>query len=240
MDAKMEVTEDKVCVFEESLEIDFDYEFDVAKYYDFTHLETPEEIAESERWFDLAAGHPPSPLITKLNAEVDDLADSVTSSSRCGSGYVYSNDNGSEESVVSSTDEGKKGPQMLRSKSMSTSQSNLLVSSRLLKPTASLLAKQNQHTGVHSKGASRRFQKPRSSVKSTSEADATKRQKLEIGYLRKVAQLKHQTSFSHKSSKEVGTTDVNSCHAKPKVTVPKEPDLATAYRAQRQRLLTCY
>lgn len=60
MDVKMEEVEDKICVFEDSLEIDFDYEFDVAKFYDFTKIETPEEIVEYELWFELSGGHPPS------------------------------------------------------------------------------------------------------------------------------------------------------------------------------------
>ena len=51
---------EKACVFEASLEIDFDYEFDVAKFYDFLRAETVEDIVEAERWFYVAQGHPPS------------------------------------------------------------------------------------------------------------------------------------------------------------------------------------
>lgn len=57
---RMDEVEEKGCVFEESFEIDFDYEFDVAKFFDFSQLETPEEIADSELWFNVAEGHPPS------------------------------------------------------------------------------------------------------------------------------------------------------------------------------------
>ncbi|XP_075501327.1 uncharacterized protein LOC142539630 [Primulina tabacum] len=57
--------------------------------------------------------------------------------------------------------------------------------------------------------------------KSEFDNPATKRQKLEIGYLRKVAHLKHQIALLHKSSK--------------KVTVPREPELETQLRAQRRR-----
>lgn len=46
---------------------------------------------------------------------------------------------------------------MLRSISMPTSQPNLPVRSRLLQPTASLLAKQNQHIGVHSRRVPGRY-----------------------------------------------------------------------------------
>ncbi|KMS98956.1 hypothetical protein BVRB_3g067560 [Beta vulgaris subsp. vulgaris] len=234
MDVKMEEVEDKICVFEDSLEIDFDYEFDVAKFYDFTKIETPEEILEYELWFELSGGHPPSPLIMKFDKGADDL-DSVTSSTRYESHDAYSTDNDSGEFEVSSIEQAKKGRLFLRSKSMPTSQPIFSVSSRLLQPTASLLAKQNQQIGVCSTRVLRRLQKLGNPIKSPEEIEATKRQKLEIGYLLKVAQLKHQTSFSHKSSKKVGTTDINPSHGKPKVTVPKEPDLATARRALRHR-----
>ncbi|XP_021730206.1 protein TPX2-like [Chenopodium quinoa] len=233
MGLKMDEVEEKACVFEESFEIDFDYEFDVAKFFDFAQLETPEEIAESELWFDIAQGHPPSPLIVKLDMEADDFTDSFSSSPRCGTLSVCSIDNDSGGSEVSLIDKGEKGPQVLKLKS--TSQPNYQVISRLLQPTASLLAKKNQYIDVHSTRNSRRLQKLGNPIKSPGETDATKRQKLEIGYLRKVAQLKHQTSFSHKSSKKAETTVVNSTNTKPKVTVPKEPDLATTHRALRQR-----
>lgn len=227
--------DEKVFVFEESLYIDFDYEFDVAKYFDFTQLETPEEIKEAELWFDLAQGHPPSPLLIDWAMEADDSVDSVTSSPRYGLHKAYSVDNDSGGSEVSSFMQGRKGSQMLKSKLKSTSQANFPVGSRLLQPTASLLAKKNQHVDVCSTRVSRRLQKLVNPFKSPGDIDATKRQKLEVGYLRKVAQLKHQTNFSHKSSKKAGTTDMNSTHAKQKVTVPKEPDLATAHRALRPR-----
>jgi len=233
MGLKIDEVEEKACVFEESFEIDFDYEFDVAKFFDFTQLETPEEIAESELWFDLAQGHPPSPLIVKLDMEADDFTDSVSSSPRCGTLSVSSIDNDSAGSEVSLIDKGEKGSQMLKLKS--TSQPNYQVSSRLLQPTASLLAKKNQYIDDYSTRNSRRLQKLGNPIKSPGETDTTKRQKLEIGYLRKVAQLRHQTSFSHKSSKKAETTVVSSTNTKPKVTVPKEPDLATTHRALRQR-----
>ncbi|KAM2817798.1 hypothetical protein COP1_041870 [Malus domestica] len=58
--------------------------------------------------------------------------------------------------------------------------------------------------------------------------------KLEAGYVRKVAEkLKHQPLWLHKVSKMVGADA-----ARPKVTVPKEPNLETANRAQsRIRLM---
>lgn len=47
-------------VDENEFEIDFDFEFDVAKFYDLTQVETYDEIIEAELWFELAQGHDPS------------------------------------------------------------------------------------------------------------------------------------------------------------------------------------
>ncbi|KAL2471134.1 Cell cycle regulated microtubule associated protein [Abeliophyllum distichum] len=101
-------------------------------------------------------------------------------------------------------------------------------SSTLMRPTASHLAKQNKLEDTYSSCVSTRFQKSTIKIdekitQSPPRVDnlATKRQKLEIGYLRKVAHLKHQLSLVHKLTK--------------KVTVPKEPELETLLRAQRQR-----
>ncbi|PIN11816.1 hypothetical protein CDL12_15583 [Handroanthus impetiginosus] len=97
-----------------------------------------------------------------------------------------------------------------------------------MKPTASHLAKLQKVHDKHSGHLCSRFQRTsanldRKSSQSSIASDnvATKRQKLEIGYLKKIAQLKHQFSLLHKSTK--------------KLTVPKEPELETLLRAQRQR-----
>jgi hypothetical protein len=41
-------------------EIDFDYEFDAPRSYDFTWPETDLEAREAERWFESAQSYPPS------------------------------------------------------------------------------------------------------------------------------------------------------------------------------------
>uniref|UniRef100_A0A7N0VBS6 TPX2 central domain-containing protein n=1 Tax=Kalanchoe fedtschenkoi TaxID=63787 RepID=A0A7N0VBS6_KALFE len=105
--------------------------------------------------------------------------------------------------------------------------------STLMKPTASHLAKLN-----HRKEVSKTLRPQKQCVKgiekslrnSVIQDQATKRQKLEIGYLRKAAQLNHQTSFSHKKSIEVAHLDRRSVDVK-KVTIPREPKLETARRA---------
>ncbi|KAK7406199.1 hypothetical protein VNO78_07819 [Psophocarpus tetragonolobus] len=110
--------------------------------------------------------------------------------------------------------------------------------STLMKPTASQLAKQNRpHQFVSS-----RFQKEQDhnkkmnlSASSGIECQAAKRQKLEGGSLHKVADVKHQVNFVHKAPKKVATVDQISGHSKLKITIPREPDLETANRAQRIR-----
>nr|DAD33774.1 TPA_asm: hypothetical protein HUJ06_012625 [Nelumbo nucifera] len=99
-------------------------------------------------------------------------------------------------------------------------------SSTLMKPTASHLAKQNQPREV---GGNRFLQRSwKSRVKHNEkisetgiESQAAKRQKLEAGCLRKVSEIKQQVNLMHKVSK--------------KVTIPREPELKTAHRAQRIR-----
>lgn len=41
-------------------EIDFDYEFDAPRFYDFTEIELDWEAREADRWFDTAGGYLPS------------------------------------------------------------------------------------------------------------------------------------------------------------------------------------
>ncbi|KAJ8429369.1 hypothetical protein Cgig2_033201 [Carnegiea gigantea] len=206
------------CELEDSMEIDLDFEFDVAKFFDFTRSETPEDIDESEAWFQCAKGHPPSPLVAKLGCSTYGSGGSRTSSSMYGSQWTYSIKDSDicEASEVSSLDKGGKGQEM-KSKLKSAYQECSPRISRLLKPTASHLAKQNQQRGACSMRVPGRLQKLASPHKSHEDIAATKRQKLEINYLRKE-----------------NATDANS-YARPKVTVPKEPVLATAQRAQRQR-----
>ncbi|GMP96063.1 hypothetical protein CsSME_00044871 [Camellia sinensis var. sinensis] len=110
--------------------------------------------------------------------------------------------------------------------------------STLMKPTASQLAKQNQPRQV---GGSRVLKllvenNERSSNNPLGiECQAAKRQKLEGGHLRKVAETKHQSNLVHKAPKRDGPTDGNLAHAKLRLTIPRQPDLETAHRAQRMR-----
>ncbi|XP_037492049.1 protein TPX2 isoform X2 [Jatropha curcas] len=160
-------------------EIDIDYEFDAAKYYDFTRQETDLEAQEAERWFETAGRNLPSRLESYRQAK--------------------------------------------------TSPTKLVPSKHLnfMNPTASQLAKQNSPPQIHGDRLLRRCQKflkdemKGSRSSSMNGTQATKRQKLEAGYLWKAACLKHQALFSHKT---------------PKVTIPREPNLETSLRAERHRI----
>ncbi|PON64089.1 TPX [Trema orientale] len=122
-------------------------------------------------------------------------------------------------------------------------------SSTLMKPTASQLAKQNRLPQVgNSRIQMLPVQSHEKSLCSSSgvESQAPKRQKLEGGHLRKfgaghvssmsqVTDGKQQNYFVHKVPKKDETVDKNSAHAKLRLTVPREPELETAHRAQRTR-----
>ncbi|KAL3647245.1 hypothetical protein CASFOL_008213 [Castilleja foliolosa] len=111
--------------------------------------------------------------------------------------------------------------------------------STLMKPTASQLAKQNRPQAGHSRSCVPVLDKTSKSAASTCviENQAAKRQKLDGGLLRKVmgtVQLQ-QTSFVHKAPRRDGLPDGNMTHTKPRITIPRNPDLETANRAQRTR-----
>ncbi|XP_009786707.1 uncharacterized protein LOC107777649 isoform X2 [Nicotiana tabacum] len=191
-------------------EIDWEYEFDAAWFYDFCRPESPSEAAEAERWFQTAGNYPPSPLVVKLNLVKDSAAEcscgpsrlreEQTAKSSSNTSYIHIN---SAVSPCKPKNEGtfSNSPMVHESskaKIKSEPRSLKARESTLMKPTASHLAKL-------------RSQKPpnetdmRSSWNSSGSYNlATKRQKLESGYLRKV-------------------------------TVPRDPQLETMQRAQRRR-----
>ncbi|KAM1020640.1 hypothetical protein ACFX13_042548 [Malus domestica] len=100
-------------------------------------------------------------------------------------------------------------------------------SSTLMKPTASQLAKQNHCRKVPSNRVAKKLGKL--DEKSQNSPPPTKRQKLEAGYVRNVAeQLEHQPLWLNKVPKKVRADA-----ARPEVNVPKEPNLETENRALR-------
>ena len=58
-DQDMEVEDVDVFVFF-AHEVDLDYEFDAARFFDFCSPETPAEAREAESWFETAGSYPPS------------------------------------------------------------------------------------------------------------------------------------------------------------------------------------
>lgn len=58
LDRDMEI-EEEAMVFEVN-EIDLEYEFDAARWYDFTREELPLESRVAEIWFQTAQSYPPS------------------------------------------------------------------------------------------------------------------------------------------------------------------------------------
>ncbi|KAK1262019.1 Protein TPX2 [Acorus gramineus] len=115
--------------------------------------------------------------------------------------------------------------------------------STLMKPTASHLAKQNKIKEGKTSSRIMRFQKPVIQKNDTSTENmlentiqASKRQKLDGGHLRKVLDVKQQPFFMRKlPQKKDGLVQGNSEHVRLKITIPREPELVTAQRAQRLR-----
>lgn len=59
MEMEMEEDMEMEQVFE-AYEIDLEYEFEAARFFDFTREETPAEAREAEIWFESAKSYPPS------------------------------------------------------------------------------------------------------------------------------------------------------------------------------------
>ncbi|ONI25137.1 hypothetical protein PRUPE_2G283500 [Prunus persica] len=233
-------------------EIDLDYEFDAPKFYDFTQPDSDLEATEAEDWFRFAGSYPPSPFIIKLlmNWQKDIPVEpvKVSAESKDVEGIRDSDSNNCMEAEVSAAvDENNRefsnhmAQDTQNPKTNSPAKSPPLSRiSTLMKPTASQLAKQNHRREPHMNRLSRRFGKKlekaddNSQKSPSSDTRCTKRQKLEAGYLRKVAELKHQPFWLHKVPIKVGG-DVITVNARPKVTIPREPNLETAHRAQRRR-----
>lgn len=195
-------------------DFDLDYEFDAARFFDFTRPELEEEAWEAESWFQTSGSYPPSPFVINLNLNSSgDIVEEIAG-------------------PASKSKKKLKSDDILNGRSKPMVRLPLSSSSNLLKPTASALAKQNQTREVYStRLGSFQERLPQISVKSSKkptlmDSQEAKRQKLETGYVGKVSILKHQSSFAHKVPKKLDNTRL-------KITIPKEPELETARRAQR-------
>ncbi|XP_013701918.2 protein TPX2-like isoform X1 [Brassica napus] len=259
MDEDMEI---EPTVFE-AKEIDLEYEFDAARWFDFTRMESAEESQSAEFWFHSAPSYAPSPFVTKLlsSEEVSDDKTEAAASTRSeaaadvcerdretyqpshmnktGNGMrfgMFSSQQGShlkklpsqpicKGPTVSNHNQNNKPKFRAKSSIRSTPRS-----STLIRPTASQLAKQNnaskfhmQVDQIHEKGIC------------GTEVQAAKRQKLDGGLLRKVADTKQEMNFVHKIPKKDTTLDRNSQQTRTKITIAQEPDFATSQRAHRTR-----
>ncbi|KAL2321615.1 hypothetical protein Fmac_025994 [Flemingia macrophylla] len=264
-------------------EIDLDYEFDAARFFDFTRPETPAEAHVAELWFQNAASYPPSTFVRRPVAREDLFLDNVCDSSgsvECTSNVdddKPDNDNVDDDkpcaplgvgfSDTAFKNYGSKafgenisgllagilqndctrplqvptaltfGSKTISNNLNSMGKSAVPKSSTLMKPTASQLAKQNRPA----KNLGSRFQKlltqneQKLSISSGVESQAAKRQKLEGGLLCKVSDMKQQNNFFHKAPMRAVTVEQNFACSRPKLTIPREPELKTAHRAQRIR-----
>ncbi|RVX08230.1 Protein TPX2 [Vitis vinifera] len=233
----------------EAQEIDLDYEFDAPQFFDFTRPELSEEAQEAECWFESAESYSPSPFIVELCWKEDSSLENEKTYPQCkdvkNANLINNNSDTGMDTETSALDEKNRGRiwylhvhdaiqlengflkqltvafglrlglyiPKAKAKSLFKSKSCLSRTSTFMKPTASHLAKQNQLWEFHSSEFMRRLRKPLlgidekgSNNRSMIENQATKRQKIEGGFLHKA------------------------------VTIPREPDLETAHRAQRHRL----
>ncbi|XP_010422156.1 PREDICTED: protein TPX2-like isoform X2 [Camelina sativa] len=233
----------------EVTEIDMEYEFDAARWFDFTREELALESRAAELWFETAQSYPPSLKLLKREEVLSEAKTKPLSKSEGGEVPVDVQDvnetgNGTRSGVFTFIQGGTlnrdpneslhKGP-TLSSRTPSdklkyrpkSSIRPIPRSSTLMKPTASLLAKLDNARQVDESREKGLF------PSSGSEMQSAKRQKLEGGLLRKVAEVTQETNLVHKSLKK--DLDKNSLHARMKITVPQEPDFATSHRANRIR-----
>lgn len=230
------------------IDIDFEYEFDACQFYDFTRGETLSESRQAEDWFRSANEYPPSPFIAKLKmmkaakankkAHKKTEADKKSSTSSVSDGDADHKAASREVKIKGVKHQNRISQDNVKAKSKSTV--NLSKpSGSFMKPTASHLAKQNKECDMHSGGCGR-LQKPLASLDDKlrspiiCQSQATKRQKLDIGYLRKVAQLKHRASYLHKVTKKAAHLE-GILNSKVKTTIPQKPALVTEERAIRRR-----
>ncbi|XP_073287840.1 protein TPX2-like isoform X3 [Primulina huaijiensis] len=232
-----EQEEEMECTFT-VYEIDLDYEFDAARFFDFARLDSPLEVRQAEVWFHSAGSYPPSPFVANLVPRDEILMGNI-----CISPKFKGVENMNPRESVSDIEEDEEISVVdtnYRGYSKSKPHTKLLMkpcprTSTLLKPTASQLAKQN-HPLLAGYSRSNMFVEKidKSSVSTFGvENHAAKRQKLENGLLCKVvdAEQLQQISFVHKVPKRDGITN----HTKTRITIPREPDLETAQRALKTR-----
>ncbi|KAL8216655.1 hypothetical protein R6Q57_023492 [Mikania cordata] len=238
-----------------AVEIDIDYEFDAARFFDFTTEESIDEARAAERWFDSAESYPPSPFAVRLLSREQSENTNGATSKGSGNAPEHSSLDGNTDGDVAnegvhldfknhcpqsfqkqqSTSTSTVLKQSIRndnckSKTKSSWKSSFARTSTLMKPTASQLAKQNLERLIDNS----RLQKSGNNS-TVVESQAAKRQKLEGGHLCKGTDTNQQANFVHKAPKRDGNADDHLGRGRLRITVPRSPDLATAQRAQMIR-----
>ncbi|KAI4370041.1 hypothetical protein MLD38_018428 [Melastoma candidum] len=244
-----EVVEERVFVVHE---VDFDYEYDAPMFFDFGRAECAVEARASESWFDSAGSYPPSPFVVKFIMRDEMLNVNVSPKSKimqydiddadalCSNGDAIARD----QAVFSSKKGLRIGHGTFQQKVIAQAKTSAKLarprSSTLMKPTASQLAKQNKPSKVAN--TSHQLQLRKFSGKGVSssgaEIQAVKRQKLEGGELCKVFEVQQLADFVHKASSKKDEVVEKNCRSRLGITIPREPDLATANRAQMTRTKT--
>ncbi|KAG2603950.1 protein TPX2-like isoform X2 [Panicum virgatum] len=231
-------------------QVDLDYEFDAPRWFDLAQEEPPPEAAAAQAWFASAPSYPPSPLIAKMLAEdlglpaIRSITD--TDAVHC-STASYECSGGAEQKIHrvqgrkpchgASENEHRPGYR-------TTMKGTPLKGSTLMKPTASQLARQNRQVEPKNVMQSKKPVGVRSERSTISSNDCTyqsaKRQRLENGHLNKAAADTNQHEFIHKNhEKNVMNRNMDrpTGPTKLKITIPREPELATKLRAERSRVL---
>ncbi|WVZ82758.1 hypothetical protein U9M48_029987 [Paspalum notatum var. saurae] len=231
-------------------QVDLDYEFDAPTWFDLARDEAPAASAAAQAWFATAPSYPPSPLIAKMLAE--DLG-FQTFRSMADTDAVHCSTASHECSFVAEAKthriEGQRpcnGPSEngRQPGCRTTKKPTSFRSSTLMKPTASQLARQNKQVEAKKLTQSKKSVGVRSERSTVSSNDCTyqsaKRQRLENGHVNKAAATANQHEFIHKNH-EKNVMNHNLDHPtglpKLKVTIPREPELATKLRAERSRVL---
>ncbi|KAL4574861.1 hypothetical protein LXL04_021701 [Taraxacum kok-saghyz] len=171
--------------------VDLKYEFDACQFFDFSVNETDYEVHEAERWFGYAREYPPAPYIMKIklhdvsNSAPAKLPSTITPKPE-GDEYVSasivtpSNWSMASQEEKTKVNSGLKNHNLfadddddhiMKVKPKSTSKLSKQ-NRRFMKPTVSHLSKQINSVDLQ--------------TYTGCVTDETKRQKLEIGFLRKV------------------------------------------------------
>ncbi|GAA0142836.1 hypothetical protein LIER_03649 [Lithospermum erythrorhizon] len=149
-------------------EVDLNYEFDAVSFYDFTRPETIFEIEEAETWFHYADSYPHSPFVMKL------MIEKLLASQECCTSSNSKESQNTDLNINKSESKSKLANKATESSSFG-----------YMKPTASLLAKQNKLQEANCKHL--KIKPEKKCLRSPRYGDLlSKRQKLERGYLLKV------------------------------------------------------